>query len=598
MKKALSLVLVLMLVIAMVPFGVFAELAKDGDVYLIGSAADLVEFKNLVNSSPAATRLDAKLTADIDMSSVTDWQPIGNHNINNGPTENNGYLGSFDGDGHTISNLNVTLNEGNWNSGSFSTALLFGVLGNGGGFESEVKNFTLKDSSLTINGTEGKEIFVGGVCNNLNRAKILGLTLDNVDIVAKGAFSGGAIGLLSQAATWPSRTFNNCTIKENCSITTETSNVGLALVVGRTMNGGQGGFEVKDGNISGTLNAPEGGRKAAIVAFLGTNNDFSGTVNNTEYPEIDYGPHEWVYQASNRDQLQSALLNDKVDLSKISDDKDTIAGITGWGESYIKRLFTLTYTATVDGQEVEKDGLFGDKFAGNFGGSKENPAVILFETTEPVTVGSYGWVTGGDSASYTDRNVKTFTFFGSTDGETWVVLDAVTEAGIWPANDTAHIFAIDEPAAYQYYKIEVYATTGAFQHDSFLLLEGAAEEPDPLEVTKGNKQTVKEGSAVSFTTANAVITGVKVDGTGLNSDQYTVSDDGVVTLSADFVATLAAGKHTVVFEALTQTAEATFTIKAATPAPTGDSAAIVLVIVSVLALAGVAIASKKRAFQK
>ena len=162
---------------------------------------------------------------------------------------------------------------------------------------------------------------------------------------------------------------------------------------------------------------------------------------------------------------------------------------------------------------------------------------------------------------------------------------------MWPANDTAHVFAVDEPAAYTYYKIELTATTGAFQHDSFLILAGGAEEPDPLAVVRGNKQKVTVGTEVKFVTANAIVTGVLVDDKAIASENYTIDTDGTVTLSAAFIETLSTGKHTVTFEALGQTATAQFTLT--TPA-TGDAAAIVIAAVAIMSLAGVAVVASKR----
>ena len=67
--------------------------SEDG-FYLIATAAELAEFRDMVNSGNNS--ICAKLTADIDLSvndEPSEWKPIGNPNFN----------GTFDGGGHTVS---------------------------------------------------------------------------------------------------------------------------------------------------------------------------------------------------------------------------------------------------------------------------------------------------------------------------------------------------------------------------------------------------------------------------------------------------------------------------------------------------------------
>ena len=90
------------------------------DPYQINTAAGLKWFRDKVNNAKTKeeTKICAVLTANIDLKNE-EWTPIG---IGNG-TENNGatidfpYSGTFDGNGHTISGLNV--NYRNKNGGLF-----------------------------------------------------------------------------------------------------------------------------------------------------------------------------------------------------------------------------------------------------------------------------------------------------------------------------------------------------------------------------------------------------------------------------------------------------------------------------------------------
>ena len=66
----------------------------------IKTSADLYNFMINVNSGMyGEDDLNVKLENDIDMSGITDFSPIG---------ENTTFYGTFDGQGHTISNLTVT----------------------------------------------------------------------------------------------------------------------------------------------------------------------------------------------------------------------------------------------------------------------------------------------------------------------------------------------------------------------------------------------------------------------------------------------------------------------------------------------------------
>ncbi len=80
-------------------------LDKVGEVYQIGTAAELVEFASIVNGGENGA--NAVLTADIDMTGVA-WTTIG--------TTDKRYVGTFDGQGHVIDNL---VYEGGENAGIF-----------------------------------------------------------------------------------------------------------------------------------------------------------------------------------------------------------------------------------------------------------------------------------------------------------------------------------------------------------------------------------------------------------------------------------------------------------------------------------------------
>ena len=132
----------------------------------------------------------------------------------------------------------------------------------------------------------------------------------------------------------------------------------------------------------------------------------------------------------------------------------------------------------------------------------------------------------------------------------------------------------------------------------------------PPEITDGKGQTVSAEDQEDLTfSSDADIDDfirVELDGKILDEKDYTVGEDGtVVTLKADFIATLSAGKHTIGIVSESGTATATFTVKAKATADngantpqTGDNSHtalwITLLFASFGALAVTAVAIKKR----
>lgn len=132
----------------------------------------------------------------------------------------------------------------------------------------------------------------------------------------------------------------------------------------------------------------------------------------------------------------------------------------------------------------------------------------------------------------------------------------------------------------------------------------------PPEIIKGKGQSIVAGEnkEVSFT-SNAAFSDflrVELDGKTLDEKYYTVKEGStIVTLKADYVATLSVGEHTIGIVSTNGTATTTFTVKAKTAADndtkspqTGDNSHmalwIALLAASVFGLAGPAVYSKRK----
>ena len=149
------------------------------DPYQISTADQLKLFRDKVNNAKTKeeTKICAVLTADIDLKNE-EWTPIG---IGNG-TENNGatidfpYSGTFDGNGHTISGLNV--NYRNKNGGLFCYVM-----------NATIKNLTVAGS---VTHSSGDGVAYGGIVGCADSSTIENCT--NRCTVTGNWYAGGIVG--------------------------------------------------------------------------------------------------------------------------------------------------------------------------------------------------------------------------------------------------------------------------------------------------------------------------------------------------------------------------------------------------------------------
>ncbi len=126
--------------------------------YQIENAGNLVWFSNYVNNGDlSAKAANAILMNDINMEGIDDFIPIGQTPIYmNADPESQmemGYLGTFDGNYKTISNLSIT--------GSSTEDLTYGLFGTLNG---KVKNLVISNFSYTGNGMDSR---VGGIAGQM-----------------------------------------------------------------------------------------------------------------------------------------------------------------------------------------------------------------------------------------------------------------------------------------------------------------------------------------------------------------------------------------------------------------------------------------------
>ena len=142
----------------------------EADPYKISSVADLQQLATDVNGGNNYSGKYFKVTADIDLSSISNFTPIG--------TEDNPFKGTFDGGGYKISNLKINMSEAD-------EVGLFGEV-NGG----TIKNVTLESASVTGCNYVGALVGFFGENSTIENCKIT-----NSQIYAYGEYDvGGLVG--------------------------------------------------------------------------------------------------------------------------------------------------------------------------------------------------------------------------------------------------------------------------------------------------------------------------------------------------------------------------------------------------------------------
>ena len=142
------------------------SLKIENKVAVITNPAEMVLFANYVNAGNETSGYTFKLGADIDLKNA-EWTPIGNSTTP--------FKGTFDGQGHTISNLTITTPKK-------SDVGLFGMTTNG-----EIKNFTLENADVA------GRLNVGAVAGTPYTSKYSDITLTG-DIIVEGMAYVGALG--------------------------------------------------------------------------------------------------------------------------------------------------------------------------------------------------------------------------------------------------------------------------------------------------------------------------------------------------------------------------------------------------------------------
>lgn len=242
--------------------------SDDRGVYLLSEPAHLLWFRETVNNVSAD--IDAKLTKDIDLSeggNPSHWTPIGRYISGN--AKDNGYAGSFDGGGFTVSGYIVASADmvSADNYGGLAAGL-FGLVGQ----SAEIRGLTVGGGvSVDISGNTNF-IYAGGIAG-INSGTIT----DNANSGGVSA-SGGSYSYAGGIAGLNNGTINNC-----------THNGGTVSASDGSYNyaGGIAGYN-NNGTITNNTHSDSGDVSASGGSFINyaggiVGQNYGGTITNNTH---------------------------------------------------------------------------------------------------------------------------------------------------------------------------------------------------------------------------------------------------------------------------------------------------------------------------
>ena len=208
------------------------------DAVSIATAEELAAFRDRVNNNE--TTLNAILTADIALDKSETWTPIG--------TSSTMYAGIFDGNGHTISGLNVTgANNG-----------LFKMTGT-----ATIQNLTISDSTI---GDSSNSSLLGAFVGRIKDSTTLINCHTTDTVTVSGGAVGGLVGGTDTANVAFTLTMERCSNAAVVSGSASSAQMGVGGLVGVLRNGAT----IKDCFNTGTVTNKSTGNSAAVGGLVGS----------------------------------------------------------------------------------------------------------------------------------------------------------------------------------------------------------------------------------------------------------------------------------------------------------------------------------------
>ena len=384
--------------------------------FTISSVDELLQFRDLVNAKNTFSGKTVNISTDLDLTNVA-WTPIGLHVNAEGTAVGAAFAGTFNGNGHTISNLkaepsgkahswgffgqiagtlkNFTV-SGSIEGASNHTGGVTGMLRKGAKLENVTSNVDLTITGVNIGGLAGRveqtDTYTISGCNYGGDINVTGNTVGGIlgfvnikatvnisnctvsgDVIANGGHVGGILGSANNKESTFSIT--NCTIADGTQVS-GTSNIGG--IVGNAHN-------TNTLTISGTNNADVSGSNQAVGGIVGLLGDstmtVSGSINNGDITAAEGHVAGIVGTMNSGAELTvTGCTNNGVIISGGNE----FGGIVGTGRS------TLTIEDSRNNGAVTaiqgNDSIYYGAIVGSlYGDSEEKPCVVTFGGEEGVT---------------------------------------------------------------------------------------------------------------------------------------------------------------------------------------------------------------------
>ncbi len=138
-------------------------------------------------------------------------------------------------------------------------------------------------------------------------------------------------------------------------------------------------------------------------------------------------------------------------------DQSSISGPGGWTRHEVDDMLDGLFETTDNGS---------NKYGQNL-----SSVDVTWKMTRSVKISAYAIYTANDTEEYPERNPKSWTLYGSTDGENWKAIHSVEDAQLPVANYTPTLFEFENNRSYQYYRWSLESTVegGVFQLSELLL---------------------------------------------------------------------------------------------------------------------------------
>ena len=531
------------------------------DPYQIGTAEGLKWFRDKVNDAKTKeeTKICAVLTADIDLNNEP-WTPIGIGEDTR--TEDLPYSGTFDGNGHTISGLNV--NYGDKNGGLFcyvKSATIKNLTvagsvthssGNGGAYGGIVG---CADSSTIENCTNRCTVtgnwYAGGIVGWSEESDIIGCA--NFGNISSPFRSGGICGKVAgeKDADGIDATIRDCynvgmvSGKYAGGITGQSDSGSIDILIANCYNVGSLHGSDDTGEIIGDPLSASSLTTIDNCYYLPTGNSAS-TSNQVIVKRTDSKTAAEFADGTVRKLLKDGERGNNADpwageCKYLDAAGKTLPVFNGQGDAHDHQSNDWEHNDTEHWQVCTCGAVFNK--AEHSGGKATCKDKAICE----ICGDSYGSLDPNNHTDLKHIDAKAAT--------------AAEEGNIayWYCDGCKKYFS-DAAAKTEIAKAD---TVTAKRSPQITAGDGAA-------VTQGEKKELTFTSDASF----ADFLRVELDGTALDEKNYTKREGStIITLNRDFVATLSVGEHTLAIVSQHGTATAKFTVKAkpaqtATPQPT------------------------------